>query len=374
MDLLASFGGHGATLLGYVLPFLFVLTIVVFFHELGHFIVGRLCGVKVLTFSVGFGPELIGFTDRYGTRWRLAALPLGGYVKFFGDANAASVPDFEKAAMATEEERKVSFFHKSVAQRAAIIFAGPLANFILAILIFAAIFSIYGKQTVTPRVERVTEASAAERAGIQAGDIILFIDDQPVKTFQDVQQIVGASPGKLLAIVVQRDGERMTLSATPEARQVTGEAGTETRGSLGVVGTLQPENPVRALWLGVEQTGQVVAQTFKFISDLVTGKGDAKELGGPIKIAQISKEVADTGGLGGLITLTAFISISIGLLNLFPIPLLDGGHLAFYALEAIRGRPLAESTQEMAFRVGFALVMMLMIFAIWNDLANPFRG
>jgi regulator of sigma E protease len=375
MDFLTSFGAHGVSFISYLLPFLFVLSIVVFFHEFGHFIVGRLCGVRVLAFSVGFGPELLGFTDRHGTRWRLAALPLGGYVKFFGDANAASVPDFEKVATASEEERKVSFFHKSVGQRAAIILAGPIANFVLAILIFAGIFSIYGKQTVTPRVDQVTVGSPAERAGIHTGDVILAIDSTAIATFQDLQKIVGASAGKTLSVLVRRDGQDLTLTATPEAREVATESGErQVRGTLGVVGTLQPENPVRALWLGVEQTGEVIGQALSFIAQLFTGHGDTKELGGPIKIAQISKEVADTGGLSGLITLTAFISISIGLLNLFPVPLLDGGHLVFYAIEAIRGRPLKESTQEMAFRLGFALVMMLMMFAIWNDLANPYRG
>jgi regulator of sigma E protease len=376
MDLIASFGGHGAAALGYILPFLFVLSIVVFFHELGHFLVGRLCGVKVIAFSVGFGPEIIGFNDRHGTRWKLSAIPLGGYVKFFGDANAASVPDWEKINLATPEERRASFFHKSIAQRAAIIAAGPIANFVLAILIFTGVFSIYGKQTVTPEVAQVAAASAAERAGIKPGDVIVAIDGQPIETFQQLQAMVGGAAGRTIGVTVRRGGESLVLEASPEGHAVPGSPTGEVRGTLGVVGTLrpQPENPVKAMWLGIEQTGQVVSQTFSFIGDVVSGHGDAKELGGPIKIAQISKEVADTGGLGGLIMLTAFISISIGLLNLFPIPLLDGGHLLFYAVEAIRGRPLGESTQEIAFRIGFALVMMLMVFAIWNDITNPFRG
>jgi regulator of sigma E protease len=374
MDVIASFGSHGASVLGYILPFLFVLSIVVFFHELGHFLVGRWCGVKVLAFSVGFGPEIIGFNDRHGTRWKLSAIPLGGYVKFFGDSNAASVPDWEKVKRATAEERSVSFFHKSVAQRAAIIVAGPLANFVLAILIFTAVFSIYGKQTVTPQVAQVSAASAAERAGIRPGDVIVAIDGQPIDTFQQLQSIVGASAGRDIDVTVRRGSDTLTLAAEPESHAVPGSTTGEVRGTLGVVGTLKPENPVRALWLGIEQTGQVIGQTFAFIGDVVSGHGDTKELGGPIKIAQISKTVADTGGLSGLIMLTAFISISIGLLNLFPVPLLDGGHLLFYAVEAIRGRPLRESTQEIAFRLGFALVMMLMIFAIWNDITNPFRG
>jgi regulator of sigma E protease len=376
MGLLTNFGEHGAFVLSYIIPFLFVLSVVVFFHELGHFFVGRLCGVKVLAFSVGFGPELLGFNDRHGTRWKLSAIPLGGYVKFFGDANAASVPDWEKIALATPEERQVSFFHKSVGRRAAIIAAGPIANFLLAIVIFTGIYSIYGKETATLRVEQVSVASPAERAGIRKGDVIVAVDGKPIATFNELQRIVSASPGRTLAIVVERAGSRLTLSATPETRQARpGEPGGEApRGSLGVVGTLQPENPIRALWLGVKQTAAVISQTFSLMWQLLVGQGDAKEIGGPIKIAQISKEVADASGLSGLIMLAAFVSISIGLLNLFPIPLLDGGHLLFYAVEAIRGRPLKESTQEIAFRVGFALVMMLMVFAIWNDIANPFRG
>jgi regulator of sigma E protease len=373
MEFLTSFGIHGANALGYIIPFLFVLSVVVFFHELGHFLVGRLCGVRVLAFSVGFGPEILGFTDRHGTRWRFAAIPLGGYVKFFGDANAASVPDWEKAKLATREERAISFFHKSVGQRAAIIAAGPFANFILSILIFAAIFSIYGKQTVTPIVDRVTVGSAAERAGIQPGDRILSVDGRPILTFPDLQREVAQSEGRPLEIVLERDGVEQTITAAPAPLATANAA---PRMTLGVAGTLQLEhlNPVRALWLGVTETAAVISQTFSFIGDLLSGHGDTKDLGGPVKIAQVANEVAVTGGLGGLITLTAYLSVSIGLLNLFPIPLLDGGHLMFYAVEAVRGRPLKESTQELAFRVGFALVMMLMIFTLWNDITNPFLG
>jgi regulator of sigma E protease len=372
MDVLMNLGGHGFGAIAYVLPFLFVLSIVVFFHELGHFLVGRWCGVKVISFSVGFGPELLGFTDRHGTRWKLSAIPLGGYVKFFGDANAASVPDWEKINLASPEERAVSFFHKPVWQRAAIIVAGPLANFIIAILIFAGVFSIYGKQTVIPRVDKVSEASAAEKAGIRPGDVIVSVDGQAIATFPQLQTIIAASAGKSLALVVERAGGKVDIDVTPDS--VPASAGQPARGALGIAGTLQPEPPLKALWLGVEQTGQVVAQTFSFISQLVSGHGDTRDLGGPVKIAQISKQVADTSGLGGLITLTAFLSISIGLLNLFPVPLLDGGHLVFYAIEAVRGRPLKESTQELAFRVGFALVMMLMMFTLWNDIAHPALG
>ena len=373
MDLFSTLGAFGGSVFSYAIPFLFVLTVVVFFHELGHFLVGRWCGVRVLTFSIGFGPELAAFVDRKGTRWRLAVFPLGGYVKFFGDANAASVPDAEGASRMTEGERAISFFHKPVWKRALIVAAGPVANFILAIVIFAVLFATYGKDRVTPRVSEVVAGSPAEAVGIRAGDVVLSIDGKKIEAFADIPRIVSVSAGRSLDIELERQGSHMRVAATPVAQSQPG-ATQPPRATIGIRGTLEREDPATAVWLGVKETGAIISQTMRFLSRLVVGEEHTKELGGPIKIAQISKQVAETSGFSGLILLAAVLSVSIGLLNLFPIPLLDGGHLVFYAVEAMRGRPLGTSTQELLFRVGFAFVVFLMLFGIWNDIVHPFAG
>lgn len=371
----ASLFGNGV--IGYIVPFLFVLTIVVFFHELGHFLIARWCGIKVLVFSVGFGPELIGFNDRYGTRWKISAVPLGGYVKFFGDENAASVPDTNALAKMPEGDRKVSFFHQPVRARAAVVAAGPIANFILAIVIFAGIFALYGKQSTAARVDTIQENSAAAAAGFQPGDIVVSIDGRPIESFADMQRIVSTSAGRRLEIVVDRGGVQQTLTATPELREVKDGFGNVHRlGVLGISRSLSPEdakfqpvNPVTAVWLGVQETWFVIERTMTYLAGVVVGQEKADQLGGPIRIAQVSGQVASVG-LVALIHLAAVLSVSIGLLNLFPVPLLDGGHLMFYAIEAARGRPLSERAQEFGFRIGLALVAMLMIFATYNDIRN----
>ncbi len=367
----------GSGFAGYLLPFLFVLTIVVFFHELGHFLVARLCGVRILTFSIGFGPELFGFNDRHGTRWKVSAIPLGGYVKFFGDESAASTPDQKTIASMAEAERPHSFFYQSVPRRAAIVVAGPLANFVLAIVIFAAIFTFYGKQLTSARVDAVQPGSAAATAGLAPGDLVVAIDGSPVETFSDMQRVVGSSAGKTLAITVDRAGKTVVLDATPALKEVKDNFGNVHRlGVLGITRSMAPEdlklekaNPVRAVWMGVEETWFVIDRTMSYLAGVVMGREAADQLGGPIRIAQVSGQVASIGFVA-LIHLAAVLSVSIGLLNLFPVPLLDGGHLLFYAIEAIRGRPLSERAQEVGFRIGLAIVVMLMIFATFNDIIH----
>jgi len=372
-----SFFGHIATwggwFTGYVIPFLFVLTIVVFFHELGHFLIARWCGVRVLTFSIGFGPELFGFNDRHGTRWKVSAIPLGGYVKFFGDENAASVPDADTISQMTEAERRVSFFFKPVPQRAAIVAAGPIANFILAIVIFATVFTLYGKQATPARVETIQAASAAEAAGFKPGDLIVTINGRKIETFTDMQRIVSTHAGEPLDIDVDRAGQRIPIKATPKLTEMKDNFGNMHRiGVLGITGAREPPvrvDPLTAVKLGVEETWFVIDRTLSYIGGVVVGKESADQLGGPIRIAQVSGQVA-TAGFVALIHLAAVLSISIGLLNLFPIPLLDGGHLLFYAIEAIRGRPLSDRAQEVGFRIGLAIVLLLMIFATFNDILH----
>jgi regulator of sigma E protease len=358
-------------------PFLFVLTLVVFFHELGHFLVARRCGVRVLVFSIGFGPELFGFNDRHGTRWKVSAIPLGGYVKFFGDENAASVPDPVVLAAMSEEERRHSFVHQPVARRAAIVVAGPLANFVLAIAIFAALFMVFGKPSTSPRVDAVQPGSAAEAAGFKPGDLVLAINGRPIESFPDMQQIVSTSAGETLEFEVDRGGLKVALKATPTLRESKDRFGNVHRiGVLGITRSPSPEDthfqpvgPVKALELGVQRTWFVVERTLSYIGGVISGREAADQLGGPIRIAQVSGQVA-TEGLASLFSLAAVLSVSIGLLNLFPVPLLDGGHLLFYGIEAVRGRPLSERAQEVGFRIGLAIVVMLMIFATYNDLLH----
>ncbi len=367
----------GGGVVGYVVPFLFVLSLVVFFHELGHFLVARWCGVRILVFSIGFGPEIVGFNDRYGTRWKIAAIPLGGYVKFFGDENAASVPDTEHLAGMDDAEKSQSFVFQPVAKRAAIVVAGPMANFLLAIVIFAGIFMVYGKQSMTARVDTVQADSAAAAAGFQPGDLVMAINGSAIGDFADMQRVVSESAGEPLNITVDRKGTQLVLKATPALKEIKDNFGNVHRiGILGITRStaaedlkFQPVPPPRAMWMGVQETWFVIDRTLSYIGGVVVGREAADQLGGPIRIAQMSGQVA-TAGFVALIHLAAVLSVSIGLLNLFPIPLLDGGHLLFYGIEALRGRPLSERAQEVGFRIGLAIVLMLMIFATFNDIVH----
>ncbi|SHG11078.1 regulator of sigma E protease [Kaistia soli DSM 19436] len=377
MEALGQIGHFGTGTLGYLIPFLFVLTTVVFFHELGHFLVARWCGVKVKAFSIGFGPELIGFNDKRGTRWKISAIPLGGYVKFLGDEDVASTPDHAALDSLTEDERRDTFFGKSVWQRAAIVAAGPFANFLLSIVIFATIFTLYGREVTTARVDQVVPGSVAEKAGFMPGDLILSIDGSKIDTFNDLQRIVSTSADLPLAVVIERGGQALTLSATPQRREVTDRFGNVHRiGQLGLSRDASGGNVTverfsfpQALVMGAQETWFVVDRTFAYIGGLFAGRESTDELGGPIRVAQVSGQVA-TLGFAALVNLAAVLSVSIGLLNLFPVPMLDGGHLLFYAIEAIRGRPLSPRAQDIGFRIGLAAVVMLMLFTTWNDIVH----
>ena len=377
IEIMEGLGAFGGGLVGYVVPFLFVLTIVVFFHELGHFLMARWCGIRVLVFSIGFGPEIAGFNDRYGTRWKISAVPLGGYVKFFGDENAASAPNYVAAAAMSEAEKKDSFIFQPVASRAAVVLAGPVANFLLAIAIFAAIFMTVGKQITSARVDTIQPGSAAQAAGFQPGDLVLTINGEKIESFSDMQRIVSISAGTPLSIEVDRGGVQVALKATPQLKELKDNFGNVHRlGVLGISRSMAPGDirtekagPLRAIVMGAQETWFVVDRTLSYITGVFAGREAADQLGGPIRIAQVSGQVA-TAGFTALIHLTAVLSVSIGLLNLFPIPLLDGGHLLFYVIEAIRGRPLSERAQELGFRIGLAIVLMLMIFATFNDILH----
>ncbi|HEY7384488.1 MAG TPA: RIP metalloprotease RseP [Beijerinckiaceae bacterium] len=377
MELLGLAGGATGSFLTAAISFLFILTIVVFIHELGHFLVGRWCGVGVTAFSIGFGRELIGWNDRHGTRWKISAIPLGGYVKFAGDVNGASVPDPDALARMTAAERAISFHHKSVAKRAAIVAAGPAANFILAIAVFAGVIYVNGRYVVTPRIQAVHAGSAAERAGFQPDDLVVSINGRAITGFADMQRIISSSAGDTLEVAVERDGQPVTLQAVPDTKETQTPFGKQRIGLLGLEGSRDPADVklttyglLESLRLGAAETWYVVERTIAYIGKLLVGRESADQVSGPLGIAMVSGTVASIGGLNGLISLVAVLSVSIGLINLFPIPLLDGGHLLFYVIEAVRGRPLSDRAQEIGFRIGLAIVVMLMLFATWNDVMH----
>jgi len=377
MDVITAMGGGLWAALSYALPFLFLLCVVVFIHELGHFLAGRWCGVDVKAFSIGFGPEIFGFFDRYGTRWRIAAIPLGGYVKFAGDLNVASSPDFQAANRMSDAEKSVSFPHKSVGQRAFIVAAGPIANFILAVVLFAGLSMTYGRLRIEPVVGAVQAGSAAEAAGFQPGDRLVSIDGEAVETFEQLVRRVSVSPDIGMDIVVERGGAPVKLRATPTLRETKTRLGIERAGRLGIEASRDPSyfrteryGPVAALGYGMQECWFIVERTMSYLGRLIVGRESADQLSGVLRIGQASGEVTKSSGFQGLLWLTAVMSVSIGLLNLFPIPMLDGGHLLFYAYEWVRKRPISERKQEMGFRLGFALVIALMLFATWNDIKH----
>ena len=358
--------------LGYLVPFLLILTVLVFVHEMGHFLVARWYGVRVEVFSVGFGREIFGYTDRAQTRWKFSLIPLGGYVKFFGDANAASQPGEEVAGL-TPEERRVAFPCQRLSARAWIVAAGPAANFLLAIVLLTGLFATAGEPFTPPVVGTVVAESAAEQAGLQPEDRIVAINGDGIERFEDVQRIVRTRAGEELAIEVLRAGERLELLAVPQIHeQVDNFGNTHVIGLLGVTRSrveYVQHAVTYALWRATIETWNLTVGTLEAVGQIIVGARDAKELGGPIGIGMMSGTVAKSG-MVAVIWFMAVLSINLGLINLFPIPMLDGGHLMFYGIEALRGRPLGERAQEYGFRIGLALVLSLMLFVTFNDLAK----
>lgn len=352
----------------YILSLLVLLTIVVFVHELGHFWVARRCGVRVDVFSVGFGPELFGFTDRLGTRWKFSAVPLGGYVKMFGQSERVLESDGVEREM-SPAERAVAFQHKSLWQRAAIVFAGPAANYLLTVIAFAILMAVVGLP-ITPLgtlVGDVRSDSAAEAAGIRSGDRILSINSQPVTMFDELLTAVGNSEGRPLLLRLRRGTNEIEISVQPRLEGET--EGSPKRFLLGIMAGVEyePQPLLNACVTAVIQTYNATMQILEALWEMVTGQRSSQELGGILRIGKIAGDVASKSYVDFLF-LIPVLSLNLGLLNLFPIPLLDGGHLAFYAIEGIRGRPLGERAQEWGLRIGVALVLGLMVFATWNDL------
>ena len=451
---------------GYVLPFLVVLTILIFVHEMGHYLVARWNGVRVEVFSIGFGPEIKGWNDSTGTRWKFCWIPFGGYVKFFGDSDGASRPDDETLQELSEAERTVSFHHKRLGQRAAVVAAGPIANFIYAILVLTAMYMVFGQRVTPAEIGRVVDRGAGQSAGFQEGDVVLAIDGKSIHRFEQLEQAVFLNPETLLAFRIERRAQELTISATPRlvakadrqgimhkfgdlglwpanpaiigkvyedspaaeagarpgdriiaidgkavdnferlqdivavskgrrlaitvlrddrevrlhmaarrdvATAAEGSGATKERWLIGILRAQREPvrlSPGNAVVQAVRTCYDMLVQTLAYVGQMISGRRGTEDLGGPIRIAHASGQAAQVG-VEQLIMLSVLLSLNLGMINLLPIPILDGGHLLFYGFEAILRRPLTERTQDFAFRIGLALVLTLTVFATWNDLVN----
>ena len=356
----------------YALPFILVISVVVFAHEYGHYWVARRCGIRVLSFSIGFGKPLFGWTDKHGTRWQVALLPFGGYVKMFGDSDPASTPD-EAVKTMTEEEKKVSFFHQPVNKRLAVVAAGPIANYVFAIIVLTILFVFQGQPFSPPVISGLQENGVAAHAGLQPGDKFISIDNEHISRFEDIKRIITLSTGAPVSVVIERNGTTQTIALTPEVVSQTDRfGGTHLMGKIGIVSEkldYKKWPPLKAAKQAVVETWDMSVSTLRGVGQMIMGTRGAEEIGGPLRIAEMSGHVAQDGGWA-LIWFMAIISINLGLINLFPVPLLDGGHILFYGIEKLFGKPLNEKAQEVGFRIGMALVASLMLFATWNDLVH----
>ena len=365
-------------MLSYIIPFLILILVVVFIHEYGHYYFARKYGVGVTDFSIGFGKELFGWNDKHGTRWKFCAIPLGGYVKFFGDRNVYSQADHQEILEKyNEEERKKLFTLKPLYQRALIVFGGPLANFLLALVIFFCLYTFVGKDFTPAVISEVQKGSPAMMGGLKDQDIILEIDGNEVKSIMEVSKFITLSTGDFIDFKVKRSYDELILKVKPNV--VEGDDGLGNKINKRMVGIkLGAYNnkvnhvklgPAKALYHAANEVYFVSVSSLKYIVGMILGKADTSQLGGPIRIAKISGQVA-TFGVLAFISMMAYISISLGLINLFPIPMLDGGHLMFYAFEKVLGRPLSQKTQEGFFRIGLFLLLSLMFFTTFNDLKD----
>ena len=365
-------------MLNSILPFIVLILVVVFIHEYGHYYFAKKYGVKVTDFSIGFGKELFGWNDKLGTRWKICWIPLGGYVKFFGDRNVFSQSDQEEIIKKySEEERKKLFILKPLYQRSLIVAAGPIANFILAIVIFLFIYMFVGKDFTPAVINEVQKDSPAEVAGLMKNDVILEIDGTEVKSILDVSKLITMSTSDFIDFKVSRYDQDVLLKVKPNIVETEDNLGNKiNKRMIGIM--LGPYNnkinhvklgPAKALYYSLNEVYFVTISSLKYLGSILTGSGDSSQLGGPIRIAKITGQVAEFG-IVPFLSIMAYISISLGLINLFPIPLLDGGHLMFYSFEKILGRPLSQKTQEGFFRIGMFLLLFVMFFATYNDLKD----
>lgn len=359
--------------------FIIVVSVIVFVHEFGHYWVARRCGVRVEAFSIGFGKELFGWKDKAGTNWKIALLPLGGYVKMFGDSSEASTPDKEKIEAMSEADKKEAFHFKPLYQKALIVAAGPLINFLFAILVFFLIFTIAGKPDLSnmqPVVGEVIKGSAAEKAGIMKGDVLTRVRGMEIKSFPDIKEAVAMNPGEEMEVVLKRGQEKVVLRVTPRLEEASDPFGNKVK--VGLLGIKAPEfdfskvkyeryGPMRALTAAVAETYRVCENTTKALWQIIIGVRGTEDLGGPLRIAKYSGQASEQGFLG-FFYLLALISANLGFVNLFPIPLLDGGHLMYYSVEALRGKPMAEKFQQYGYYAGGFVLAFLMIFSLFNDI------
>ena len=365
-------------MLTYIIPFVILIIVVVFIHEYGHFYFAKRYGVGVTDFSIGFGKEMFGWNDKSGTRWKVCAIPLGGYVKFFGDRNVYSEADNEKIIKEySKEDQDKLFVLKPLYQRALIVFGGPLANFLLAILIFFSVYMFVGKDFTPAVINEVQKDSPAMVAGLKDNDIVVSIDGNKVKSIMEVSKFIMMSTDEFINFTVNRSNQDLTFRVKPNVIKSEDELGNKiNKRMVGIkLGAYNNEvnhvklGPTKALFYAVNEVYYVSISSLKYIGSMLTGNGDSSQLGGPIRIAKISGQVAEFGILP-FISLMAYISISLGLINLFPIPMLDGGHLMFYGIEKVLGRPLSQKTQEGFFRIGMFLLLSLMFFTTFNDLKD----
>ncbi len=365
-------------ILGYLIPFLVLIMIVVFIHEYGHYYFAKKYGVGVTDFSIGFGKEIFGWNDKSGTRWKLCWIPLGGYVKFFGDRNVFSQADQEKLIKQySDQDREKLFVLKPLYQRVLIVFGGPLANFILALFIFFSIYTFIGKDFTPAIINEVQNDSPAMVGGLKEDDIILEIDGNEVQSIMDVSKYITMSSADIIDFKVKRFSEEIILKVKPDTVLSEDNLGNKIQKRMvGIkLGAYNNEikhvklGPVKALYHAANEIFYVSTASLKYIGNMIVGKADTSQLGGPIRIAKISGQVAEFGFLA-FVSMMAYISISLGLINLFPIPMLDGGHLMFYTFEKILGRPLSQKTQEGFFRIGMILLLTLMFFTTFNDLKD----
>ena len=365
-------------MLTYIIPFVILIIVVVFIHEYGHYYFAKRYGVGVTDFSIGFGKEMFGWNDKSGTRWKVCAIPLGGYVKFFGDRNVYSEADNEKIINEySKEDQEKLFVLKPLYQRALIVFGGPLANFLLAILIFFSVYMFVGKDFTPAVINEVQKDSPAMVAGLKDNDIVVSIDGNKVKSIMEVSKFIMMSTDEFINFTVNRSNQDLTFRVKPNVIKSEDELGNKiNKRMVGIkLGAYNNEvnhvklGPTKALFYAVNEVYYVSISSLKYIGSMLTGNGDSSQLGGPIRIAKISGQVAEFGILP-FISLMAYISISLGLINLFPIPMLDGGHLMFYGIEKVLGRPLSQKTQEGFFRIGMFLLLSLMFFTTFNDLKD----
>jgi len=365
-------------MLSYILPFIALIVVVVFIHEYGHYYFAKRFGVGVTDFSIGFGKEMFGWNDKSGTRWKVCVIPLGGYVKFFGDRNVYSQVDNDKIIKEySKEDQDKLFVLKPLYQRALIVFGGPLANFLLAILIFFSVYTFAGKDFTPAVINEVQKDSPAMVAGLKDNDIIVSIDSNKVKSIMEVSKFIMMSTDEFINFTVNRYDQDLTFKVKPNLVESEDSLGNKvTKRMVGIkLGAYNNEvnhvklGPAKALFYAVNEVYYVSVSSLKYIGSMITGNADTSQLGGPIRIAKISGQVAEFGILP-FISLMAYISISLGLINLFPIPMLDGGHLMFYGIEKVLGRPLSQKTQEGFFRIGMFLLLSLMFFTTFNDLKD----